>query len=304
MQTQKGANFFTVNQNDIQAFFGIFIAMGLCVLPRLHDYWQEGMFSIPWLKLVMSRNRFYEILRYFHVNDNSKRPNRGQPGYKLFHVAPMVEVVKNTFTKYHTPERSLSVNEQMLGTKWQISFLQYMLKKPKKIGIKIWVLAKAVTGFCLNFSIYTGAEQDNTWKRAWFVLQVCTLSLMENFLHKGHVVYFDNFFSSVLLLNDLLEKGTLASGTVRANRKLGKDKLKKGKTRFWSTGKIMAVHWKDKRDVLALSSEKGNSVSLIQPRKDEQDPVLKPDIIVSYNKNMGAVDLCSVFHTTQCKEKV
>ena len=26
--TQKGANFFTVNQNDIQAFLGIFIAMG------------------------------------------------------------------------------------------------------------------------------------------------------------------------------------------------------------------------------------------------------------------------------------
>ena len=47
----------------------------------------------------------------------------------------------------------------MIGTKSRISFIQYMPKKPKKIGIKVWVLCEAKTGYCLQFQICTGKSK-------------------------------------------------------------------------------------------------------------------------------------------------
>ena len=50
----------------------------------------------------------------------------------------------------------------MVGVKACISFLQYLPKKPKKFGVKLWVLAEALTGYCLRFQIYTDKWGDKT----------------------------------------------------------------------------------------------------------------------------------------------
>ena len=56
----------------------------------------------------------------------------------------------------YMPAQDLSVNEQVVGTTCHVSFIQYMPKKPKKFGIKIWALCEAKTGYCCNFQVYTG----------------------------------------------------------------------------------------------------------------------------------------------------
>ena len=149
-----------------------------------------------------------------------------------------------TFQKYYTPGQSLSVDEQMIGTKCRVSFLQYMPKKPKRFGIKLWAICEAATGYCCNCEIYTGKE-DGT-KEHGLAYRVVT-NLVKPFVGNWHVVYFDNFFSSVQLVSDLLKQQVLSCGTIRKNRVglptgFGTEKLKKGEQKFWTRQALCLCH--------------------------------------------------------------
>lgn len=105
---------------------------------------------------------------------------------------------------------------------------------------------------------------------------------------KGHKLYTDNFFSSPKLFCDLLEhKKNNCYGTVKVNRKdfpkeLCKKKLKTGENNcMWGNG-LVALCWKDKRDVLMLSN--------IQSPTENKVSDEKPEIVASYNEHMGYVD--------------
>ena len=44
----------------------------------------------------------------------------------------------------------------MVGFKGRLAWIQYMPKKPRKWGIKIWTLADAANGYVSNMKVYTG----------------------------------------------------------------------------------------------------------------------------------------------------
>jgi len=144
----------------------------------------------------------------------------------------------------------------MIGTKCRVGFIQYMPKKPKKFGIKVWVLCEALSGYCLQFQIYTGAKEGTSEKGLTYRV---VFDLMDIYLTKNHHLYFDNFYTSLTLLQSLSRKKTYACGTLRTNRgKLPKEfvseKLEFGDSKYRATGDVLAVHWKDKRDVFVLST--------------------------------------------------
>ena len=111
--------------------------------------------------------------------------------------------------------------------------------------------------------------------------------LTKNYRGPGHHPYVDNFYTSPQLFKDLLEAGTLACGTIRSNRKgfpaAVKDKVDQNDSLFCKAdmtgGFMIAVHWKDKRDVFALTTIHGNAVG--------DDIPHKPELISEYNKYMG-----------------
>ena len=96
---------------EILSFFGMIIAMGLYKLPKISDYWQtRGIGVMPWFRSVFSKNRFFAINRCLHLNDNTKRPEQGHTGYKLFHVQPVIDSILQTFQSMYTPAQDLSVD--------------------------------------------------------------------------------------------------------------------------------------------------------------------------------------------------
>ena len=47
---------------EILAFFGVVIAMGVTNLPQVFDYWStEAILSTPWYSSIFSRTRFLQI---------------------------------------------------------------------------------------------------------------------------------------------------------------------------------------------------------------------------------------------------
>ena len=73
-------------------------------------------------------------------------------------------------------------------------------------------------------------------------------------LDKGYQVYFDNYYSSMELVEELCARYTFACGTVCSNRPglpaaVTKSKLKKGQTVFQHKDAILCMKCYDRREV-------------------------------------------------------
>ena len=143
---------------DLRKFFALTIIMGLINYPRLEDYWMTTWpFATPTFSKVMSRDRFSLIMRFLHLNDNTKYVRKGEPGYDaIFKLRPFLDPLLRHFQAMYRPARELSIDESMIGFKGRLSFLQYLPKKPTKWGMKAFVLAESSTGYTLKWRLYTG----------------------------------------------------------------------------------------------------------------------------------------------------
>ena len=286
---------FQTSREELMAFFAIVIAMGLAKLPDIHDYWRTGITSMPWFRTIMSRDCFTTILRFLHLTDNTKQVPKDHPNYsKLFKLGDLPNILSQRFSQLYSPRRELSIDEQMIGTKCRVGFLQYMPKKPKKFGIKVWALCESLSGYCCQFQIYTGRSEG---AREHGLSYRVVFDLMSNYLDKGYQLFFDNFYTSLRLVKDLLSRNIPACGTIRVNRgefpeNFKNEKLEPGKSLYIKNGDIMAVHWKDKRDVFVISSFHGNTETNIERHRGK---IQKPDVIIDYNQNMGGVDKCDQY---------
>ena len=63
-----------VTLEELNAFFGFMILMGIVRLPALSDYWsKDNMLRYGAIADKISRDRFLDIHRYLHFVDNSTR---------------------------------------------------------------------------------------------------------------------------------------------------------------------------------------------------------------------------------------
>ena len=285
MQNRKPSSMKWVNVcvEELMAYIGMVIAMGLVKLPSVLDYFTtEPILSHPWFPSILSRDRFLLISRYFHISNDSQFL-----GDKLCKIRPFIDHLIRAFQKHWTPHREISIDEQMIGTRCRISFIQYMPKKLVKFGVKNWVLADSVMPNVCNFQIYTG-KNERTPEVG--LSHRVVMDLVEPYLNKGHRLFMDNFYSSPALYQELYENKTLARGTVRQDRKGMPAELMtkntptytRGQSTFLKHKNITVVRWKDKRDVFALSTFHSNACNDELPHK--------PEMIETYNQFMNGVD--------------
>jgi hypothetical protein len=77
--TKGGPNWWSLEVDELLAFLGITIFMGIKVLPSHRDYWKrsEPFLYCPIISQVMSRGRFESIGRYLHVvKDDDDDPDK------------------------------------------------------------------------------------------------------------------------------------------------------------------------------------------------------------------------------------
>ena len=79
----------------------------------------------------------------------------------------------------------------------------------------MWALGDSHNGFFQQFQVYTGKVGRGEKQLGQRVVKELTQHLKE----KYHHVYFDNFFTSEALLEDLLRVGIYSCGTARKDRK-------------------------------------------------------------------------------------
>lgn len=288
------------NAQEMMAFLGIYVVLSIICLPSYTLAWKTVWpFEVPSIPSIMTRSRFEKLNKYFHFNDRSNNPPRGQPGHdKLCHIRPVLDVVGEKCLSNYKPPKEQSVDEGMIAFKGRLSFKQYLPAKPTKFGVKVWERASPKNGYVHEFQIYTGRTEQNRTEEGLGARVVKDLT--RNITGKNHVVYMDNFFASPELFESLLKEKVYCCGTVRLNRKgmpeaIKQAKLKKrGENLVMQKGELVATAWKDKKIVTYLSTNcDPTEKTHVQRRKKDgsMENVAARQVTDLYNKFMFGVDL-------------
>ena len=101
-----------VTREEMEAFIGIIILMGIIKLPRFRMYWKEDyLIHQEGISYVMSRTRFLQIWRYFHLADNSVAPPVGDPGYdKLYRVREFLNIISRNISREYKLSRDIAID--------------------------------------------------------------------------------------------------------------------------------------------------------------------------------------------------
>ena len=248
-----------VDKNELQAFVGVLMLMGICKLPRMEMYWTTTHpLTTPGLAEVMPLRRFMQILRYFHLCDVNLHVPRGQPGFDaLFKVRAILDIITPLLESEYDPDEQLAVDEAMIHFKGRLGFKQYMKDKPTKWGIKVFALADSQNGYVYRFQIYTGKNSDLSTGDVGLCTRV-VLELMNGLESRSYKVYVD---TSPILFLRLYNKGVNACGTARKTRKYYPSQLAvrpsdvdRGYYKYLSSGPLLACVWKDKRIIHFLTT--------------------------------------------------
>ena len=206
-----------ITVEELKAFLGFCILMGINSLPALKDYWKrDPTFHYAPIADRISRDRFLEISRYLHFVDNDTLEPRDSPSYdRLGKVRPLIDHFTEQFRAVYVPHKEVAVDEAMIKFTGRSSLKQYMPMKPIKRGIKVWVLGDSCNGYFWNFQVYTGKMGDTAEKGLGARV---VKDLTSDLKGKYHHAFFDNYFTSVGLLDDLEKDGIYACGTARKDR--------------------------------------------------------------------------------------
>ena len=297
-----------VTPEEMQAFLGICMYMGMVKLPTYPMYWSNDTMLDLGIKKVMSRDKFLLILSFLHCANNEDMLPRNDPNHdRLFKIREVTDMFVESWQQHYYPDREISVDETVIGFSGTVSFLQYNPNKPHKWGMTVWSVAEPTTGYVYGWDVYTGKTHvrdprtlNNDGRGAihwitWDLLTKCQL------LNKGHHVYMDNYFSSPTLFEDLADANTGACGTLRKNRVGIPDAIKRAKPKkgddpvMQKVDRCQFICWMD-RNTVTLGSTVHTTATFNKRTRSRQSPTgfverEKPCAIEMYTNFMRGVDL-------------
>ena len=289
-----------VTLEELKAFFGLNIAMRIVKLPEAQMYWQKKwLTNVPSFAQVMSRNRFFHILRYLHVSDDSVIVPA-----KLHGIRPFLELIFPNFENAYDLHKNISIDECMIPWRGRLSFPQFIASKPIQFGIKVWVLADSESKYIYRQQLYIGrnpGERAEVDLATRVVKELC--AGLEDY---GHHLYTDNFYTSVDLYQYLYDKKIYACGTIKGSRNNFPKEIvfgvARGTYQWRMSGPLLAVAWLDNKAVYFLSTIhppefplRANAEARVvrcrgagEGRKSGDVPC--PPLLKDYNSYMGRVD--------------
>ncbi|CAH1273848.1 PGBD4 [Branchiostoma lanceolatum] len=206
-----------ISEAEMRTFLALNIAMGLVHQEDIGDYWsRDEVMATPFFPSIMRRDRFLLILKFFHLSDNDTYHPRGHPQYNPMHkLGTIYETLVETFKRTWYPGHQIGVDEGVVPFRGHPNFRK---DKPDKygVGLKAYQLCDATNGYCCQFQLYGGKGKELSAKG---MRHDIVSKLVVPYLQKGHILHYDNCYTSPQLFRNLCDAGTKAHGSMR-NRKL------------------------------------------------------------------------------------
>lgn len=278
--------------HEFWQFFTILVLMGIVHKSSMEAYWtQDPMLATPFFRELMPYDRFihiFSILHFSHLDEEST-------GDKLVKIRHVFDKINDQFVSALHTGSEVSVDESLVLWRGNHSLRRYIPNKAARFGFKIYCLADSRTGYVKRMLFDEGlatkyAKNPGNLQKpgevVWTVLQE------SGSLDQGYFVGVDNFYTDVVLFEELLKRNTYAIGTVRSNRRLlppsiakrAWKKAEKGTKRFASEDGVALMNWFDKKAVLIMTTA-------YAPLIQESDQKGKPQIVHTYNRVMPGVDI-------------
>lgn len=311
---QKHGKCVDTSVKEIEQVLGMYLRMGLVQMSGVRQYWESEVRYGP-VADVMSRNRFNLLLSVIHFVDNEMASEEVKKD-RLWKLRPFLDSFRRQCLTI-SPRQKQSIDEMMVPYKGKFGGIrQYIKGKPHPWGFKVWARCCA-TGLLHDFDIYQGkgGANEQKGKSQLGIGGDIVVKLCESLPEKVHFLIFaDNFFTSMPLIEKLLAKGIYYTGTVRKNRMsmcnlmTDKDLSKKGRGsydyRIESNTNTVCLKWQDTKAVSLMSTYAGpeplGKARRWDKSKKEYTDIDQPNIIKEYNASMGGVDMLDA-HLARCK---
>lgn len=288
---------------ELKVYIGITMIMAALQYPQIDMYW-----SRKWKQTVitsaMTRARFYLIRTSLKVTFDPDVTAEERQKDKIWKVRPLFERVRQGCL-LQARKTKMSIDEMIIPFTGQCSIRQYNPNKPNPLGLKVFVLATP-QGIVIDFEIYQGDITLSEIRQLGFGLGEAVILRLTDELAPGHELFFDRFFTTVKLCDELLRKGFHATGTIMKNR-LPKDCVLQDDKQFMKRprgqcekktrddGKLTVTRWMDNKPVVLLSTHLSDRLTDECERWSKKnkvyEKVTRPEVIKQYNENMGGVDL-------------
>lgn len=294
---KKSLKWKDITVKEMKKFLGLVILMGQVRKDRRDDYWStEPWMETPFFPKTMSRDRFRQIWRAWHFNNNENVQDNSD---RLCKVRPLLDFFLPKFKEVYKPIQQLSLDEGIVPWRGRLFFRVYNAGKIIKYGILVRMVCESNTGYICNFEIYCSEG-----KRLIETIQ----TVVSPYTDLWHHVYMDNYYNSVQNSEILLEKKIRICGTIRKNRGLPDClkmvSLKNGETTFRRKKDILLQVWQSKKTVFLISSIHSAEMRESQniDRRTRQK-IIKPNALIDYNRYMKGVDRADqyLYYSILCK---
>jgi len=288
--------------------------MGVYKRPTMRDYWSnDEKKGCIFVKKLMSRDRFEFILSKLHWENTSglsanerKQRNRQDP---FWQVNGFMDCLAFNFLYYFQPGQEFDIDEMCIWFKGRHKCRCYNASKPEKWHFKAFCLNCSKTGYLINFYLYRGKDEQRPRDISASAYPSYKLLQDVRWHNVGHILYKDNWFTSLVDARRCRERGIHSVGTVRKGVKnLPAEGIfpKKGQgVQRRGAMKCMHAHrggedyyliaWQDNKPVHVLSTYKTYFSTV--PRLSKSDngvweriQINRPTIIGHYNDGMGGTD--------------
>lgn len=257
-----------ITHSEFLAFIGVMLLSGYVQIPRRRMFWErERDGNNVLVAEAISRDRFEYIFSNLHVSDNNHLDHND----KFAKVRPLFKLLNKKFMENSFVEDMHSIDEAMVPYYGRHGCKQYIHGKPINYGFKLWVGSTRL-GYLNWFEPYQGARTNISERYEEFgvgagvVLEYAQV-LRQKWPDRKFHLFFDNFFTSIPLIEELTKENFFATGTVRENRLPGNNLinskvLKKEKRGTYdykkiSNQNIIAVKWNDNSIVTLCSNFAG-----------------------------------------------
>ncbi|XP_018402230.1 PREDICTED: piggyBac transposable element-derived protein 4-like [Cyphomyrmex costatus] len=252
-----------VEPDEMYTFYGLIIMMGIIRKPSYELYWSTNpLLETPIFDKCMTLRRFQSILGFLHFSDNEEVSTD-----KIRKIRPLLEYLVERFQAVYRPGENVCIDESLLKFKGHLSFKQCNLTKRARFGIKLYKCCDSATGYINNCKVYTGKCSDKSeMDKRFGVPGMAVIQSLGDLTGQGRTLYIDNWYTSPLLFEKLIQEKTNVVGTVRLNRRhlpnVQPKNLKVGEMKVFSTPIMCLLLWKDKKLVHNLEVIDENGVQL------------------------------------------
>jgi hypothetical protein len=303
----------TFSQLELRKYLAICLWFAVINVRNNEYVWEEPVFQNSFVTNLMDQQRFMAIRRCVHcvnvvgISDEERRMMNVDDCFWI--VDPFLKIIAENFQNYWLLDVNVNIDEGTIGFRGHHRARCFNPNKPHKYHFKAFCLNDSATSYLYNFYMYRGKDEAADPELPATAAPVKRLMQSLSGSKVYHVVYLDNWYTSMECVKWLVQNKFGCVGTIKANRKntpkdfMVKGTDKSGDPRGTMKQAVCEVEgeevffgsWKDKKAVHMLSTLASHIETCFRRCKENGKWTKKefpiPSVIKLYNKSMGGTDL-------------